>query len=140
MLIFLDFDGVLHPKGAGGPRFTRLSLFEAFLRESEISNVNIVISSTWRQAYGLPKLRSFFSVDIANRILGCTPSLESYRSEFERGEEIEVWLSKRPTETWVALDDDEEGFAPRLRSKLVLCDGTQGIREKDLMSLRGLLR
>lgn len=135
MLLFLDFDGVLHPKGAGGPRFTRLPLFEAFLREPAAQDVRLVISSTWRQAYGLPKLRQFFSTDIADRILGATPTLASYRTEFERGEEIEAWLSKHPSQPWAALDDDSEGFAPRLRPRLVLCNGTRGLDREDLMKV-----
>jgi len=135
MLLFLDFDGVLHPKGAGAPQFTQLPLFEAFLRKPEVKDVRIVISSTWRHAYELPKLRAFFSPDIGARILGGTPTLASYRTEYERGEEIEAWLGKHPSAFWVALDDDEEGFAPRLRPRLVLCDGTRGLDESDLANV-----
>lgn len=72
MLIFLDFDGVLHPKGAGGQHFTRLPLLEAFLREPDMVKIKLVISSTWRQAYGLAKLRQFFAPDIGARIIGVT--------------------------------------------------------------------
>ena len=139
MLLFLDFDGVLHPKGAGGLHFTRLPALEAFLREPAALDVRIVISSTWRHAYGLPKLRNFFSPDIAARIIEGTPTLTDYASEYERGEEIEVWLAKNPASVWVALDDEAENFAPRLRRRLVLCDGSQGVVEEDLAKVRDVL-
>jgi len=139
MLLFLDFDGVLHPKGAGNPRFTRLPLFQAFLREPAAQEVRLVISSTWRQAYELPQLRAFFDPDIASRIVGATPTLASYRSMYERGEEIEAWLARQPASRWVALDDDEDSFAPKLRPRLVLCDGTRGLDVTDLAKIRRVL-
>lgn len=139
IVLFLDFDGVLHPKGAGGPRFTRPPLFEAFLREPAMVDMSIVISSTWRQAYALPKLRGFFAPDIATRIIGCTPTLSSYSSDFERGEEIEAWLAASHVARWVGLDDDVDGFTPRLRRRLVLCDGTRGICIEDLEKVRSIL-
>jgi len=51
-VLFLDFDGVLHPQGGGaaGPRFSQLPLLEAWLREPDHARVGIVISSTWREA------------------------------------------------------------------------------------------
>lgn len=138
-IIFLDFDGVLHPKGAGGPKFTRLALFESLLREPAVVDVAIVISSTWRQAYSLQALRKFFAPDTAVRIVGCTPSLREYRTGCERGEEVEAWLSKHSASLWVALDDDADSFATKLHSRLVLCDGSVGLTEADVAKVRGML-
>lgn len=139
MVLFLDFDGVLHPKGAGHTHFTRLPILEALLRETDLTNVQLVVSSTWRQAYSLTRLRAFFAPDIAERIIGTTASLSDYRSEHERGEEIEAWLSKNGNPAWVALDDDLEGFSPRMRAKLVLVDGAVGLQAEDAMRLRALM-
>jgi hypothetical protein len=44
MILFLDFDGVLHPKGGGGPRCTKMALLEALLREPVATHVEIVVS------------------------------------------------------------------------------------------------
>lgn len=139
MLLFLDFDGVLHPKGAGQTHFTRLPLLESFLREPEFSQVQLVISSTWRHAYSMPKLRSFFSPDIGPRIIGGTPHLDEYASDYERGEEIAAWLEDKPDSSWVILDDDAEGFAPRIHDRVVLCDGSTGLSLKDLERVRQML-
>jgi len=136
MHLFLDFDGVLHPKGSGQQHFTRLPLLEEFLRKPEHFPVKLVISSTWRHAYGLSKLRTFFSPDIAARIVGVTPSLDAYAGDFERSEEIEAWLSSRNAGPWVALDDEAEHFAPSLRRRLVLCNGSLGLQEEDLSRLQ----
>lgn len=139
MLLFLDFDGVLHPKGAGQIHFTKLPLLESFLRQPDLLPVQIVISSTWRQAYGIAKLRGFFSPDIASRIIGGTPQLNEYSSEHERGEEIEAWLAGKSTSAWAILDDDADGFMPRLRNRLALCDGATGISQSDLERVRQIL-
>ena len=139
MVLFLDFDGVLHPKGAGQTHFTRLPLLESFLRQHDLAPTRIVITSTWREAYSLPRLRSFFSPDIAARIAGVTPTLEDYSSEYERGEEVEAWLAGQPVVTWAALDDEAENYAPRLRKRLVQCDGHLGLNEADLEKIRGIL-
>ena len=52
MILFLDFDGVLHPEGEdhifkGGVDFCFLPRLEALLRE--FPQVKIVISSSWRE-------------------------------------------------------------------------------------------
>lgn len=74
--LFLDFDGVLHPPYDGLPTpkevcFCHLPRFEAVMRQHP--GVHIVISSTWRQQFGLAQLRGYFCADIAQRIVGVTP-------------------------------------------------------------------
>jgi len=54
-IIFLDFDGVLHPDGVG--LFSRLPLLESFL--SRMPEAEIVVSSTWREDHTLDELRQF---------------------------------------------------------------------------------
>jgi hypothetical protein len=130
MILFLDFNGVLHPR-EGDNRFTRLPLFEAYMRMPEAKKIRLIISSAWRQTHEIDRLRSFFSPDIALRIRGATPVLQTYRTRHQRTEEIKAWLSKHAARSWAALDDDIEVFAPALRPRLALCDGTVGLMEKD---------
>ena len=71
MIIFLDFDGVLHPQydGQAVPdevAFCHLPLFETLMREFLM--LNIVVRSTWRTQQSLDVLRRRFSGDIAKRI------------------------------------------------------------------------
>ena len=76
MILFLDFDGVLHP---WDPK-TNLNEKQMFslkpLLENTLRNfpdVEIVITSSWRQKYSLEKLRHLFSAEFSSRIIGVTP-------------------------------------------------------------------
>lgn len=76
MILFLDFDGVLHPEGeghilSGGTDFCFLPRLEALLRE--FLHVKIVISSSWREQLRYETLLKPFSSDLRARILGATP-------------------------------------------------------------------
>jgi len=75
VILFLDFDGVLHPEGEdhilnGGIDFCFLPRLEALLRE--FPHVKIVISSSWREQLRYETLLKPFSSDIRARILGAT--------------------------------------------------------------------
>ena len=73
MLIFLDFDGVLRRKDAPLYRLESdlMTHFERALRA--LPGARVVITSSWREAFGLPEMRRLFSPDIAQRIIGVTP-------------------------------------------------------------------
>ena len=82
MILFLDFDGVLHPEYSDRAvpdeiAFCHLPRFEAVLRD--FPNVEIVISSTWRYHLPLDALRERFSADkdCALHVLGETARLQS---------------------------------------------------------------
>ena len=115
-MLFLDFDGCLHPKFPGdGPTFTQLKLLEDVLRQ--VPEVVIVLSTSWRLQNPLHQLRTIFSPDIASRIIGMTPDPHDVDPTPElrhhgRQAEIDAWLrqNRRRNETWLALDDDSEGF------------------------------
>lgn len=71
-IIFVDFDGVLHPDGVA--LFSRLPMFESLL--ARMPDAEVVVSSTWREDHTLEQLRQFPSPDLRRRITGVTPSLE----------------------------------------------------------------
>lgn len=69
MILFLDFDGVLHPwdpktQLSEQQMFSLKPLLENTLRT--FPNVEIVITSSWRQKYSLEKLRHLFSPNSLN--------------------------------------------------------------------------
>src|SRR5690242_4252314 len=104
-LLFLDFDGVLHPLKSGETgRFALLPAFEAWVREQP--PIEIVISSTRRQIFPFETIRRFFSSDIRERIIGMTPIVVVDKPH-KRHYEIGMWLGKngRKKTPWVALDD-----------------------------------
>jgi len=111
MYVFLDFDGVLRRLTSEPSRFESdcLKNFGAAIRP--LPNVKIVISSTWRLAMSLKELRRLFSTEIAEKIVGVTPTLSEYTTH-ERYKEIQTYLKKRniEDESWIAIDDDPEHY------------------------------
>lgn len=148
-LLFLDFDGVMHPYGCQVDRyFCHLELLEAWLRGRP--GVDIVISSSWRDGHPLDEIQSYFSTDLQQRIIGATPiwarkPWEQYDGEpppmrFEREIEILRWLhqSAEPWRTWAALDDQAGLFKP-FCTRLVVCDGRVGLTHRELEQVDVLL-
>lgn len=128
MLIFLDFDGVLHPRSPGKNLFCNLPRLEAVLREFDF--VEVVITSTWREDMSREQLRELFSPDLRFRIIDVTPVVEI---EFPAGphgtreQEIRLYLEQsgdkdRP---WLALDDEYLLFHPDCQN-LITCPAACG--------------
>jgi hypothetical protein len=135
MILFLDFDGVLHPFSRPNGPLVHVPYFERVLRD--FPDVDIVISSAWREVHSLQQLRAFFSEDIAQRIVGVTPQLDSMKHPFIREAEIVAWLrdTGRASETWVAVDDIASFFSPDCRN-LVLVDSDVGFNKTTENELR----
>ena len=143
MIIFLDFDGVLHPQFEGQmvPReiaFCHVPRFEAIMRD--FPAVKIVISSTWRIHFDLTHLREWFSEDIAGRIIGATPLLKIAPLMEKREAEILAWLSAHGQQSapWLALDDAYWQFKLH-RNRVVVCQSHKGLDEAVAHNLRAAL-
>ena len=151
-ILALDFDGVLHPLNCGvEAKLCRLCLLEEWLRGRP--QVRVLISSSWREAYRLDELASFFSEDLQNRIAGVTPVYEKLfgqqwarsaaniaATRYQRQVEIERWLADTGAtdERWAAVDDDSSLFEPGCKH-LVVCDSTVGLTAEHLEQLDALL-
>lgn len=142
MILFLDFDGVLHPAGHAhsqgeGTDFCFLPRLEALLRE--FPQVKIVISLSWREQLRYETLLRPFSEDIRARILGATPHSgfglpPPYR---QREGEILAWLQIHDAagESRVALDDAYWQF-DHCKDHLVVGGSFTGFDEKASVDLR----
>lgn len=106
-ILFLDFDGVLHPGTSG--TFRHAPLLATYLDAYPF--VRIVISSNWRFSESVDELKGWFAPSMASRIIGATPILAG-GAEGSRQQEIEHWLAEHPTQLWRALDDDATLFSP----------------------------
>ncbi len=145
MILFLDFDGVLHPAPTtGGDQFVHVPRLESVLRD--FPDVQIVISSMWRSD-GIDACRSHFSEDIAKRIIGGTPWTDTLAyapdSEFILGvvrhTEIQMWIEQNAyIGPWVALDDSWREF-PDPCAELVRCEVEVGLNERVANELREYL-
>ena len=122
-VLFLDFDGVLHPAGDGieelkGPAFVWLPLLEDALARH--SNVGIVVSSTWRYTHSQGELRELLG-SIGPRLLGAIPTGPRY-------EGIRWWLHlNRSFTSFRILDDQPLEFADPPPPELVLCTPSLGL-------------
>ena len=141
-ILFLDFDGVMH---AANKRdlFCREEHLARVLRDFQ--NVEIVISSAWRETHTLKTMQTFFLTDLRARIVGVTPSLEMDEADTcvvsaVRFCEIQKYLADTDNRRrrWVALDDDPTLFPPQCAS-LVLCDGSSGFAQAQECELRKIL-
>lgn len=125
MIIFLDFDGVVHPVSFPlKDPFSALPLFETWLRQHP--EVDVVVSSAWRKERTLDDLKGFFSPDLQCRIIGKTPHLKGdLNMRGQRETEVLQWLSDagRRGDAWVALDDDEQAYVSNHRLVSTYSDG-----------------
>ena len=144
MILFLDFDGVLHPEcevrqRGEIPDFCFLPRLETLLRA--FPHVRIVISSAWREHKTLDRLRGLFSADIAARIIAATalpePGATSSYTPARREREIVAWLEAHGglDQPWVALDDAEWQF-DRYLDLLVVCGSFVGFNHESEGALR----
>ena len=142
MILFLDFDGVLHA-GTGQEEdgiFSRRELLWALLRARP--EIEVVFSTSWREVSSQDELIYLTTIDggedLAHRFIGQTPRQRSEAGRYIAGPvhvryaEIAIWLCEhgkgRP---WIALDDDRIIFPPGCPN-LVLVDPLKGLQQKDV--------
>lgn len=122
-ILFLDFDGVLHPAwGNSLPEFVHAHALAQALAGRPCE---IVISSTWREHYSLAQLKGFLLPELAGRVIGVLGP--DQRPPFVRSKNIEGWLATQAGAIdWRALDDSKSDFHECLN--LILCDGAIGLQ------------
>lgn len=134
-ILFLDFDGVLHPEHCHQSKhFCRLPILEAALRQ--VPETIVVITSTWRLEQSLGDLRQRLSPGIGSLIQGVTPrycSLENIQNTllaYEREAECNarLWSNNLLHCNWLAVDDRSWHYRPFCKS-LLLVDGRDGLTE-----------
>jgi hypothetical protein len=137
MIIFLDFDGCLHPSPPDNRGyFCHLERFESVLRD--FPSVSVVISSSWREVRPADELIEFFSEDIQERIVGFTPVL-SHTPDYPRFSEIRTWIAEEDyCGPWIALDDAADEF-PFSFPGLVRCNPRVGFDSTVARCLRARL-
>jgi predicted protein tyrosine phosphatase len=122
MYVFLDIDGVLLKDDevpiddielleAGYAKFdpSCLQEFENVIRH--YPETKIVISSAWREQFSLEEIKSHFSDDVAEKIIGVTPVAKVVQKFYRHLEVLDYLKSNNLTEVaWVAIDDFAEHF------------------------------
>ena len=142
MILFLDIDGVLHPDPPQpDQRLRSLPRLVEILRDHP--QVEVVISSLWREKLSLDQLRDLFPADLRARIIDVTPIAERIDGWLPARREGEIldWLeaSGRADEPWLAIDDQAWQFTQR-RDRLVECFFCDGITDRIEAELRQRLK
>ena len=134
-LLFLDFDGVLHPTDfAGEAPFSRAALLEETLTQH---SPKIVIASSWRFTHNLDKLQKTVPAFISSLIIGTTG--EAVIGKHPRFTEIQRYLNTYGPADWRALDDSYWEF-PKPCPNLIKCNPNTGILDRQIQELNQWLR
>ena len=130
-ILFLDFDGVLHPTHfAGEDPFNRVYLLEEVLADQALG---IVISSSWRFTHSIEKLQKLLPSSISKLVIGVTGA--PVIGKHPRYHEIQAYLRSRGQANWRAIDDSYWEF-PSPCPELIRCNPNTGITEKQVAVLQ----
>lgn len=131
MILFLDFDGVLHPAraymGHHGPKlagdgslFMWADLLVEFL--NDYPHVQIVLSTSWVRHLPFDQVCDFLPLPMRRRVVGSTwhnilniPEFSrnlpfSYWQDATRYQQVRRWVTLYHVQRWVAIDDDSTGW------------------------------
>lgn len=143
MILFLDFDGVLHPVGGKAEMFCRLPLLWRLLRLCP--ELQVVFSTSWRETYRFDYLIDFVTSnggeDLIHRFVGSTPVPEvAEDNPVNRLQECQAWLQEHNhlASAWLAIDDNDEWFYGS--PNLYWIDPSTGLQEKDLDAIAFRIR
>ncbi|WP_197388316.1 HAD domain-containing protein [Ralstonia pseudosolanacearum] len=156
MILFLDYDGVLHPDAvylvrrqpvlrADGELFMWAPLLTAILEPHP--DVRIVLSTSWVRVLGFSRARKALPDSLRRRVIGATwhsamgrhheghHRLENnWFVNASRYEQITRYLSSVTPDTasnWVAVDDDAEGWAEPDCCHLVRTNSWTGLSSQE---------
>ncbi len=150
-LIYLDFDGVLHPsavwyeygmqqpclRAPGHELFESLSVLEAAI--APYSALKVVLSTTWVQTFGFDQARELLSEALQLRVIGATynpDSPDAWRfSRMRRYDTIALDVARRKPVRWLAVDDDALGWPATESEALALVPGARGLACPDAQAI-----
>ena len=124
-ILFLDFDGVLHPvKGGFADQFCHLDSLKSI-----VGDTPVVISSSWREVFPLEDLQGMLE---GVNIIGMTPVTQDGKlgKPLSRLFECIDWLKDNNmlSADWKALDDQKSLFElDSPCTSLILCNERVGL-------------
>jgi hypothetical protein len=131
MILFLDFDGVLHPAravmGQQGPELAgdgSLFMWAEPLAGllAEHPHVQLVLSTSWARHLPFEQVRDFLPVALRRRVVGSTWHRIQTDPDFSRGlpfsywrdstryQQVKRWVNVHRLSRWAAIDDDAKGW------------------------------
>lgn len=143
MILFLDYDGVLHDCGSTTQDlFRHAPRVAAILRDH--SHIEVVVSSDWRKdADSVAELAAYFELDVRHRFIGLT-GIDRGATQLRRRErECWQWLCAhgREHERWIAIDDSPDNFGQDLTGAgaVLFTDPGSGLDAEAAAILRAMI-
>lgn len=150
MILFLDFDGVLHPDAAylvhGKPALKadgELFMWAPILIDvlATRPDIRLVLSTSWVRELGFKRARARLPEALAQRVIGATwhsamllQADPAYSAQYStwwdrvtRYQQIARYVERAQLMNWIAIDDDGEGWAGSARHRLVLTNSDTGL-------------
>jgi len=137
-ILFLDFDGVLHPLNS-----KRESLFckAHYLAKSlEGASCKIVITSNWRLTHSIDTMRKLLPKNIGELIIGATAiATEVNHQRFvEIQNYLNTYIGSSPID-WRAIDDTPQAF-PSECENLIYCESHLGMGSAEQIQIAQWLK
>ncbi|MDC3735222.1 hypothetical protein KDL27_05385 [Pseudomonas syringae pv. syringae] len=144
MVLFLDFDGVLHPDGVymtpEGPQLLSSGyLFMwAPILEKELApfpKIKIVLSTSWVRRLDFSRAKKRLPLGLQTRVIGSTWHSSMSKTwadqvwwdQTSRHGQILRYIARANISEWFAIDDDAEGWACTNRDRLLLTNPNEGL-------------
>lgn len=154
LVLFLDFDGVLHPDAtylvrgrpilrADGHLFMWADRLVALL--AAYPDVEIVLSTSWARDLGFSRARGYLPFELQCRVVGATwhssmsrnadgfKKSETWWDNVSRYEQIKRWADRADVMRWVAIDDQPTGWMAYDTDRLIHTDSRLGLSEAKIL-------
>lgn len=156
MILFLDFDGVLHPDAVylvkGRPTLRgegELFMWAPLLVDvlADCPEVQIVLSTSWARELSFSRARRWLPDPIRARVIGSTwHSAMKYQTDgfrlaqtwwdtATRYQQIKRYADRAGLTDWLAVDDQPEGWGADDHDKLVHTCGDTGLSDAAVLAL-----
>lgn len=149
MILFLDFDGVLHPDAVylerGRPVLRTdgaLFMWSRHLVDALASapHIRIVLSTSWARELRFARARDYLPAELRPKVIGATwhsgmatddehrpLGRDTWWDTSTRYQQIRRYVDRAGITDWIAVDDQPEGWAAADRDKLVATDSNLGL-------------
>ena len=143
-LLYLDYDGVLHPDAAArfrkGPSPRLLApghaLFESAPRLVSLlapyPRLAIVLSTSWSRVLGYERARSYLPAELQARVIGATYHRRHHEEAdflaLSRVQQVLADVHRRRPRQWLAIDDQVADRPESLREHFLVTPPTEGLQ------------
>lgn len=149
MILFLDYDGVLHPDAAylvrGRPELRadgELFMWAGHLVDvlASAPQIRIVLSTSWARELRFARARDYLPAELRQRVIGATwhsgmstddehrpLGRDTWWDSATRYQQIRRYVDRAGLTDWIAVDDQPTGWAESDRDKLVVTDSNLGL-------------